>query len=73
MKNYQVVLTVFENGETNPEVMDLVNVNDLTDRIMAAPDEFNVGEIVNENEFYLDEAMMVDEQYYGKGTFAFKK
>jgi hypothetical protein len=66
-------LTVFENGETNPEVMDLVNVNDLTDRIMAAPDEFNVGEIVNENEFYLDEAMMVDEQYYGKGTFAFKK
>ncbi len=73
MKNYEVVLTVFENGETNPEVMDLVNVNDSTDRIMAAPDEFSVGEIVNENEFYLDEAMMVNEQGYGKGTFAFKK
>ncbi len=73
MKNYEVILTVFENGETNPEVMDLVNVNDSTDRIMAAPDEFSVGEIVNENEFYLDEAMMVNEQGYGKGTFAFKK
>jgi len=72
MKTYKVVLTVFENGETNPEVMDLVNVNDSTDRIMAAPDEFEVGEIVSENDFYLDEAMMVDEQSYGKGIFAFK-
>jgi len=73
MKNYKVILTVFENGETNPEVMDLVNVNDSTDRIMAAPDEFNVGEIVNENDFYLDEAMYVDNQVYDKAWFAFKK
>jgi hypothetical protein len=73
MKNYKVELVVFESGETNPEVMNLVNVNDTTDVIMVAPDEFKVGEIVTENNFYLEEVMMVDEQYYGKGTFAFKK
>ena len=73
MKTYHVELVVFEDGETNPEVMNLVNVNDTTDVIMVAPDEFKVGEIVTENNFYLEEVMMVDEQYYGKGTFAFKK
>lgn len=72
MKTYEVKLTEFEGGETNPEVMELVNVADPTDIIMAAPDEFEVGEIVRDDEFYFDEAMMVDEQGYGSGLFAFK-
>jgi hypothetical protein len=73
MKTYHVELVVFEDGETNPEVMNLVNIEDPSDVIMAAPDEFINGEIVKENEFYLDEAMMVDDYSYGNGTFAFKK
>lgn len=72
-KVYRVVLATFESGETNPEVMDLVNVDDESDRIMCAPDEFEVGEIVREGEFTLEEANYVDEQCYGTGLFAFKK
>lgn len=71
-KVYRVVLATFESGETNPEVMDLVNVDDESDRIMCAPDEFEVGEIVREGEFTLEEANYVDEQCYGTGLFAFK-
>lgn len=73
MKKYIVELVEFENGETNPEVCDLVNVDDSSDRIMAAPDEFMVGEIVNEDEFEIRQNSMVDEQTYGTGDFAFKK
>ena len=71
-KVYRVVLATFESGETNPEVMDLVNVDDESDRIMCAPDEFEVGEIVRDGEFTLEEANYVDEQCYGTGLFAFK-
>jgi len=73
MKKYRVELVVFENGETNPEVCDLVNIEDENDRIMAAPDEFFVGEIVSEEEFKLEKSMYVDEHTYGSGIFAFKK
>ena len=71
-KVYRVVLATFESGETNPEVIDLVNVDDESDRIMCAPDDFEVGEIVREGEFTLEEANYVDEQCYGTGLFAFK-
>jgi hypothetical protein len=73
MKNYKVVLTQFENGETDPEVMDLVNIENDSDRIMAAPYEFIEGEIVTENEIELQECQYTDEHTFGVGTFAFKK
>lgn len=72
MRTFKAVLAEFESGETNPEVMDLVNINDETDKIMCAPDEFEVGDIVQEKDFYLEEQMMVDDQCYGLGMFAHK-
>jgi hypothetical protein len=73
MKNYQVVLTEFEDGKTNPECIDLVNVEDPSDRIFANPDDFFVGEFVNEDEFYLKTCIVVNEQSYGSAVFAFRK
>tara|TARA_S200002703_G_scaffold117328_1_gene102936 strand:- start:2849 stop:3088 length:240 start_codon:yes stop_codon:yes gene_type:complete len=73
MKKFKVVLTEFLNGETNPEVMDLVNIKDKSDRIMAAPDEFTEGEIVSENGIELKECQYVDDQTFGTCLFAFKK
>ena len=72
MKTYQVKLAVFENGETNPEVLDLVNVLDENDRIMANPDDFFVGEIITEEDFFVESCSYVDEYCYGSGYFAFK-
>ena len=73
MAKFKAVLAVFENGETNSEVLDLVNINDESDRIMAAPDEFIEGEIVSENDIILEECNMVDDHCFGTGIFAFKK
>ena len=73
MKKFKVILAVFENGETNPEVLDLVNINDESDRIMAAPDEFIEGEIVSDYDISLEECNMVDDHCFGTGIFAFKK
>jgi len=67
MKQYKVI-----SVNENPEVLDLVNTNDVLDRFMCAPDEFEVGEIINESDFYLEEANMVDDQGDGVGLFAFK-
>jgi hypothetical protein len=72
MKKYKVVLTIFEDGETNPDARDLVNINDSNDRIMVAPDNFNVGDILTEDEFRTVECNYTDEQGYGVGTFAFE-
>ena len=72
MNEFKAVLVVFENGETNPEVLDLVNINDESDRIMAAPDEFQVNEIISENDIILKECNMVDDHGFGTGIFAFK-
>lgn len=72
MKTYKVVLAVFENGETYPDVMDLVNVEDPDDRIMCATDEFVVGEIVTENDFFMQDSQYVDEESFGVAPFAFK-
>jgi hypothetical protein len=74
MKKYRAKLVVFEGGEVNEEVMDLVNVEDESDKLMAAPDEFKVGEIVSENEIEMAEASVVDEDgnYNGCVPIAFK-
>lgn len=68
MKQYKVT-----SINENLEVMDLVNIEDTSDRIMCAPDEFNLGETINENEFYIDRCNYVDDHTFGSGDFAFKK
>ena len=74
MKKYRAELVVFEGGETNEEVMDLINVEDESDKLMAAPDEFKVGEIVSDDEIEMREASVVDEDgnYNGCTLIAFK-
>ena len=73
---YRVELEIFidENDKeyTNPEVMNLVNVNDDRDYIPCAQDEFTVGELVDEDEFEMFEANYVDEQGVGTTWFAYK-
>jgi hypothetical protein len=68
MKQYKVI-----SVNENPEVLDLVNTNNVLDRFMCAPDEFEINQIISETDFYLEEANMVDDQGYGVGLFAFKK
>jgi len=72
MKKYRATLCIFDEWVTNPEVMDLINIEDEMDIIMCAPDEFFEGELVTEGEFYLKNAPYVDDQGVHNGTFAFK-
>jgi len=67
MKTFRVY---FEKGT---DIVDLVNVNDESDTIPAAPDEFVIGEIINEDEIILRENRYVDDQGVGTMLFAFKK
>jgi len=55
------------------DVVDLINVNDESDTIPGAPDEFVDGEIVSEDEIILKENSYVDDQGVGTMLFAFKK
>lgn len=76
MKTYRATLVVFEdelNETFTGEAMDLVNIDDETDRIMADPDSFTVGELVTEDKIYLEPRAYVDENNYGTCFFAFKK
>ena len=82
MKKYKVIKpTIIHVDELGIEeeiqvddAYDLVNVKDETDRIMAAPDEFNVGDIVSEDEFCLIDSEYIDGQgNFGVAPFAFKK
>lgn len=68
MKQYQVI-----SVNENPEVMDLVNINDSSDRIMCAPDEFKLDEIINEEDFYIERCNYVDDHNFNSGDFAFRK
>ena len=72
-RTFKAELVILGNGETRQDVLDLVNINDPTDRIMAGEFEFTTGEIVNEGDFILYECKYVDDQGYHTGTFAFKK
>jgi hypothetical protein len=85
MKTYRATLAVFEDklnetftGEAidlvfTGEAIDLVNVDDENDRLFADPDSFTVGELVTEDEIYLEPRAYVDENNYGTCFFAFKK
>ena len=55
------------------DVVDLININDETDIIPGAPDEFIDGEILTEDEITLKENNFVDDQGVGTMMFAFKK
>ena len=72
-KTYKVVQEVDALGEPMDEVINLVNVDDERDYIFANPDDFIVGEIVDEDGFYLRDCSYVDEHTYGTAAFAFRK
>jgi hypothetical protein len=55
------------------DVVDLINVDDETDIIPGAPDEFIDGEILTEDEIVLRENSFVDDEGVGTMMFAFKK
>ena len=57
---------------TNEVAMDLVNVEDDTDRIMCAEDEFTEGELVTEDDIILQTCAYVYDDGVGSALFAFK-
>lgn len=59
MKQYKVTPAFFENEEDYENILDLVNVDDDEDRWMATPDEFFVGEILNESEFITELCIVI--------------
>ena len=72
MEKYKVVLATFEDGTTYPEIKDLVNIKDKSDRFMVAPDNFKVGDVINQHEFKTILCNYTDDQGYGKAEFAFE-
>ena len=73
MKKYKVVLAIFEDGTSSADVIDLVNVDDEEDRLMADPDSFYVDDIITEKDFVMKNVTIVNEQYCGSAPMAFKK
>ena len=59
--------------DDNNEVLTLVNIEDNTEKIMAAPDEFTLNEIVGENEIDIETRQYTDDQGFHTGWFAYKK
>ena len=80
MATYKAVAVEFVNSDDpldtevyiTDDAQDLVNIDDPEDRVMAAPEEFELGELVTENDFHMEERMYTDDQGYGAGMFAFK-
>jgi len=81
MKKYKVVAPDLIDPESPmgsqeivnySEVIDLVNVEDEDDRFMANPDDFEVGEEVTEDDFYLKNCSYTDDQGIGTAPFAFR-
>ena len=57
----------------NNEVLTLVNTEDNTEKIMAAPDEFTLNEIVGEDEIDIETRQYTDDHGFHTGWFAYKK
>lgn len=77
MKTYKATMTFMADPEnvheeTNDTAMDLVNVEDDTDTIMCADDEFTEGELVTENDFHTQVCGYVYDDGIGSAPFAFK-
>ena len=70
MKTYKAIKP--EHLSENDEAIDLVNINDENDVIMAAPNQFEVGEILTEDQIEVKECNYVDEQGTGTAPFAFR-
>ena len=71
MKKYKCEQCMDRDGDPMPDCIDLVNVNDKDDRIMANPDDFIVGKTYDESEFHLEERNYTYEDGYGTAPFAF--
>ena len=54
-----------------PDVIDLVNVNDPSDRFPANPDDFVVGETYDESQLKFESVTMVSEESAYSGSMAF--
>jgi hypothetical protein len=61
-----------ENYEISSDVIDLVNVENENETIMANPDDFTIGDFVTEEDFFLKEISYVDDQGTGRGMMAFR-
>jgi hypothetical protein len=72
MKLYRVDLSIFEDGSTNPNAKELVNVQDSSDRILCHPNAFSVGDIITEFDFHLEECNIAEEYCTGNALFAFE-
>ena len=57
---------------SSDEILTLVNTEDNTERIMAAPDEFTLNEIVGEDEIDIETRQYTDEHGFHVGWFAYK-
>ena len=55
------------------EVITLVNTEDNTEKIMAAPDEFTLNEIVDEDDIDLETSLYTDYHGFHVGWFAYIK
>lgn len=77
MKTYKVERVYDEEGEPvqdlSSDVVNLVNIDDVKDIIWCAPDEFRVGTLVTEDEFFTKKCNYVDDYGVGSAEFAFKK
>lgn len=67
MKQYRAVQVEPENDEC----IDLVNIEDEDDRMMADPDSFIIGEVYTEDQIEMHDCDYVDEQGVGNAPFAF--
>jgi hypothetical protein len=67
MKRFKVCI------EKGTDVVDLININDVTDIIPGAPDEFVDGEFITEDEITMNVCSYVDDQGFGTMMFAFRK
>ena len=77
MKTYKAVMTFIADPEnvheqTNDTAMDLVNIEDDTDRIMCADDEFTEGELLTEDQFIVRDCSYVYDEGVGNADFAFR-
>lgn len=81
MKTYRVIRPEFirinelgiEESIDNDGILDLVNIEDDQDRILANPDDFFEGQEFWEDEFRVEECSYIDEQgNLGTTPFAFK-
>lgn len=77
MRTYKVVEGRTLNGKgeyvNNPDFLELVNVNDEHERYFTFSDEFNLGEVIQENELTIQIVTDIDEENFLTLEFGRKK